>query len=180
MAEDFAERVMTPAMPICMAYFCCILNLVIPGTGTVVAGFSIFCCARNDDMDFGDKCTSCCCGILFGLLQLVFTAFLLIGWCWSAAWGFSYLEMSRKHYPRDSHRRRIQPITTQPTQRTHITNRQQSCNQDSQHMNISIVECQPRSSDQPPPCYYDYHRGHPIGTCEPPPSYHSLYPDRSS
>ena len=34
MAEDFAERVMTPAMPICMAYLCCILNLVIPGTGT--------------------------------------------------------------------------------------------------------------------------------------------------
>ena len=45
-------------------------------------------------MDFGDKCSSCCCSVSIGILQLALTVALLIGWCWSIAWGNYYVEMS--------------------------------------------------------------------------------------
>jgi hypothetical protein len=33
MLDDYEDRIITPAMPPCMARFCCVLNFVIPGTG---------------------------------------------------------------------------------------------------------------------------------------------------
>jgi len=60
----------------------------------MVAEFAVFCCSKNNDMDFGDKCSSCCCSISIGILQLALTAALLIGWCWSIVWGNYYVEMS--------------------------------------------------------------------------------------
>ncbi|XP_071143803.1 protein SPEC3-like [Mytilus edulis] len=179
MPGDFADRIVTPAMPLCMAYFCCVLNFIIPGSGTVVAGVSVFCCAENDDMEFGDKCTSCCCGLVLGLFQLLFTAFLLVGWCWSAIWGYSYIEMSKKHYTRRTHRRRrIQPITSQPVRRR--LNQRHWTQPDTQELCIAIVS-QPNhlSCGSPPPPYYEEYRGLPTDSSRTaPPSYQSLFPNR--
>lgn len=97
--DDFSERVITPAMPPRLASACCISNFIIPGSGTLVSGFAVFCCSKNSDMDTGDKVTTCACSLAIGLLQLALSAFILVGWCWSCVWGLHYVQMSKKHYP---------------------------------------------------------------------------------
>ncbi|XP_045166221.2 uncharacterized protein LOC123529768 [Mercenaria mercenaria] len=115
------ERVIFPAMPIPLAIICCVLNFLIPGLGTAIAGVSVFCCARNEDMDTSARTLSCfsSCGI--GFLQLVTTVLLFIGWFWSCFWGVTFLMMSFEYYHNnnvDEFDRGTAVTTTVPT--THV------------------------------------------------------------
>ncbi|XP_071084060.1 calcium-binding protein P-like [Haliotis cracherodii] len=92
------ERLAVPAMPMPLAVVCCVLNFLVPGLGTVVAGTSSFCCARNEDMDGSSRCGSCCIGLGIGFLQLLTTVTCLIGWVWSCVWGVFMIAMSAEYY----------------------------------------------------------------------------------
>ncbi|WAR26651.1 STUM-like protein [Mya arenaria] len=58
-ARGKTKRIAVPAMPMPIAVICCILNFLVPGFGTMLAGFSVCCCSRNEDMDCCSKFGSC-------------------------------------------------------------------------------------------------------------------------
>ncbi|KAK3588568.1 hypothetical protein CHS0354_026173 [Potamilus streckersoni] len=95
------ERYVVPALPMPLAVICCILNFLIPGFGTIVAGISVLCCARTDDMTSQEKCGSCLTVIGIGFLQLLLTVCFLIGWIWSCIWGVTFIGMSSNHFDED-------------------------------------------------------------------------------
>lgn len=98
MARGKTERVAVPAMPMPLAILCCVLNFLIPGLGTILAGFSVCCCSRNEDMSTGSRVGSFCISFAIGLLQLLTTLLLLLGWIWSCVWGVFFLGMSAEYY----------------------------------------------------------------------------------
>ena len=59
-----------------------IANILIPGTGTIIAG----CFAKGDPLINN---------IIVGLLQLVMTPFFLVGWIWSIILGYQLYNKSR-------------------------------------------------------------------------------------
>ncbi|XP_052782133.1 TM2 domain-containing protein DDB_G0277895-like [Mya arenaria] len=97
-ARGKTKRIAVPAMPMPIAVICCILNFLVPGFGTMLAGFSVCCCSRNEDMDCCSKFGSCMMSVGIGLLQLITTALLLLGWIWSCFWGVFFLGMSSEYY----------------------------------------------------------------------------------
>ncbi|XP_052779387.1 protein stum homolog [Mya arenaria] len=104
------ERIAVPAMPMPMAIFTCVLNFLIPGFGTIVAGFTSFCtgCSRNEDMSIGSRCGSCWAGFGLGFLQLITTLLCLVGWIWSCVWGVFFIGMSIEYY----HNNEVNPTPT--------------------------------------------------------------------
>ncbi|KAL4226791.1 hypothetical protein ACF0H5_014770 [Mactra antiquata] len=97
-ARGKTERVAVPAMPMPLAILCCIINFLIPGLGTILAGFTACCCARNEDMSGCSRIGSFCISFSIGILQLLTTALLLLGWIWSCVWGVFFLGMSAEYY----------------------------------------------------------------------------------
>ncbi|XP_052781139.1 uncharacterized protein LOC128217792 [Mya arenaria] len=103
--DEKADCYVVPALPMPVAIFCCILNFIIPGFGSMCASLCVFCCARTDDMTCGDKFGSCCTMFGIGMLQLLLVACFLVGWIWSCIWGITFIGMSAEYYnrPRDDY-----------------------------------------------------------------------------
>ncbi|XP_077861503.1 protein SPEC3-like [Saccoglossus kowalevskii] len=80
-----------------MAIFCCVVNFVLPGIGTIVASFSVLtCCARHESLParIGIFILNAVCGVL----QLGLSPFL-IGWVWSIVWGCAFIGMATEYVP---------------------------------------------------------------------------------
>lgn len=120
LARGKTERVAVPAMPMWLAIICCILNFLIPGLGTIVAGFSTFCCARNEDMTAASRVGSCCISFFIGFLQLITIALLLFGWIWSCVWGVFFIGMSAEYYHDNPPDNAHGTVVTQPTAQSTI------------------------------------------------------------
>eukprot|EP00347_Sterkiella_histriomuscorum_P014763 403359625 len=73
------EETINP-MNTCMATLCLVLNIFIPGSGTILNA----CCGRH-----------CAAGVLYGVCQFFLTV-LLIGWIWSIMYGIKILQKSGK------------------------------------------------------------------------------------
>ncbi|KAH3893371.1 uncharacterized protein LOC127860008 [Dreissena polymorpha] len=97
-ARGKTERIAVPAMPMPLAIICCILNFLVPGLGTIIAGFSAFCCSRNEDISCCNRLGSCMLNFGIGLLQLLTSVILLLGWVWSCFWGTFFIGMSSEYY----------------------------------------------------------------------------------
>ncbi|KAH3817189.1 uncharacterized protein LOC127832251 [Dreissena polymorpha] len=137
-----SERFFIPAMPMPAAIICCILNFLIPGLGTMLSGFSNFCCSRNEDLTWETRTTSCCINFGIGLLQLISFILLFLGWFWSCVWGGFYIVTSLEYY----HNNR--PEETDQPQERHVTH----------HPAVSqVVVIQPGPSL--PPSYADVMAG---------------------
>ncbi|KAK3102871.1 hypothetical protein FSP39_014562 [Pinctada imbricata] len=112
-------RIAVPAMPCPVASTCCVLNFLVPGLGTILAGFTVFCCSRNEDLTGCEKVGSFCASFWIGFLQLILTPLLLVGWIWSCVWGVSFIGMSTEYYhdnPVDNDgSASTYPVTQQPT-----------------------------------------------------------------
>ncbi len=100
-----------PYMPVGLAYLCLVLNIFIPGSGTLIAGFSIFCCkgvpqgtTKKDEL-MNSVCTNACVAIA----QLFTITFLLVGWIWSVTWGVFMVEFAWEYR---KYRRNEKKITT--------------------------------------------------------------------
>ncbi|XP_045165831.2 uncharacterized protein LOC123529531 [Mercenaria mercenaria] len=98
---DKDDRYVVPALPMPVAIFCCVLNFVIPGFGSMAASLCVLCCAKTDDMTCGEKLGSCCTVFGIGVLQLLLVACFLIGWIWSCIWGITFIGMSASYYDDD-------------------------------------------------------------------------------
>ncbi|XP_793071.1 protein SPEC3-like [Strongylocentrotus purpuratus] len=93
--EGNACRAAIPAMPMVMAVFCLIFNILVPGLGTIIAGFSVFCCGNPGQSGLGN-CGTMCLNLFVGLLQLVLTV-IFVGWIWSIMWGVAFIGMSHDY-----------------------------------------------------------------------------------
>ncbi|CAG5133947.1 unnamed protein product, partial [Candidula unifasciata] len=84
-----------PFLPLALAVCCLILNVFVPGSGTVMSGLLVLCCGqprllRKEDQILTTMCVNC----MVGLAQLFTVSFFLVGWCWSVAWGVRLVLLS--------------------------------------------------------------------------------------
>nr|XP_002735711.1 PREDICTED: protein SPEC3-like [Saccoglossus kowalevskii] len=90
-------RAAIPALHIGGAVTACIFNIFIPGFGTVLAGFFVFCCG-NPGQPVAGKVGTCCLNFWIGLLQLVLSPIFFIGWIWSWIWACAFIAMSADYH----------------------------------------------------------------------------------
>ncbi|XP_074655906.1 protein stum homolog isoform X2 [Tubulanus polymorphus] len=79
-----------PCMPLPLAVVCCILNIGIPGLGTIISSFSVFCCGSSR---IQSKWRAFGLNLLAGFLQMI-TFCVIVGWIWSILWGRTFIELS--------------------------------------------------------------------------------------
>jgi len=91
--EPSAMRRAIPQLPVPLAAACCVINFVLPGIGTIIAGASVFCCGNVGESD-ASKIGTFCMNLIVGLLQMLTVVFFLFGWVWSIMWGYAILAMS--------------------------------------------------------------------------------------
>jgi hypothetical protein len=80
-----------PVMPLALAVVSCVFNIVLPGTGTLLAAFSVFCCGTTTRMNSALR--AFLLNIVSGLLQLS-TFLLIVGWIWSITWGMTFVQLA--------------------------------------------------------------------------------------
>lgn len=79
-----------PALPICLAYFCLICNVLIPGLGTILSGLLCVCFGKPRFSQFDGakpRLGSLLINIIVGVSQTFCVIFCLVGWGWSIWWG---------------------------------------------------------------------------------------------
>ncbi|KAH3898209.1 hypothetical protein DPMN_022430 [Dreissena polymorpha] len=94
--EDSWIRVAIPFLPLGVAVVCLLMNIVLPGSGTILSGICIFCCAtpRIPSKYDQDSAAVCCVNVLVGMAQFFTTTFLLVGWFWGVSWGIKMIHLS--------------------------------------------------------------------------------------
>lgn len=88
-----------PALPICLAYFCLVMNVIIPGLGTIFAGLFCVCFGkpRFSQMDGAKpRIGSLVINTIVGFAQAFCVIFCLVGWGWSIWWGLIILKTARE------------------------------------------------------------------------------------
>ncbi|KAK2174192.1 hypothetical protein NP493_818g00019 [Ridgeia piscesae] len=87
-STDSYTRSAIPYMPLSVAVICFLLNMFLPGIGTMVSGLSILCCGKSRlSSKEGTPMTALYVNIMVGVAQLFTVTFMLVGWFWSFTWG---------------------------------------------------------------------------------------------
>uniref|UniRef100_A0AC35TRK1 Protein SPEC3 n=1 Tax=Rhabditophanes sp. KR3021 TaxID=114890 RepID=A0AC35TRK1_9BILA len=77
-----------PFLPVPVALICCASNVLLPGSGTILSGFSVLCMGQpRINFKEARKLISLLINILVGISQFFTIPFLFVGWFWSIAWG---------------------------------------------------------------------------------------------
>ncbi|KHN85766.1 Protein SPEC3 [Toxocara canis] len=77
-----------PFLPVPVALLCLTLNILIPGSGTILSGISALCMGQpRINLKEGRKLVTLFVNFLVGLSQFFTITFLFVGWFWSIAWG---------------------------------------------------------------------------------------------
>jgi len=92
--EPSAMRKAIPQMPVWLAVICLILNIFVPGFGTIVAGFCVFAPCTNVGADNVDNVATFCVNFFVGAAQLLTCWIFFLGWIWSILWGVAFMAMS--------------------------------------------------------------------------------------
>ncbi|CAO4378997.1 unnamed protein product [Caenorhabditis nigoni] len=99
-----------PFLPVPVAITCLLFNIFIPGSGTIISGFSALCMGQpRINMKEGRKLITLVVNLLVGISQFFTITFLFVGWFWSIAWGGFAIPRS--------------PSTTSPGSRCHCSHR---------------------------------------------------------
>lgn len=95
--SDSSLRDSIPAMQKPVAITCLVLNILLPGLGTFIAGFTVLCGStiRFKNMTKQNVIFS---NTWVAFLQFI-TAFLfLLGWIWSIVWGVAFITISTDYF----------------------------------------------------------------------------------
>jgi len=77
-----------PFLPLPAALVCLVLNIFLPGSGTVSSGFFGLCMGQpRVNFKEGRKLMTLFINLLVGVSQFFTIPFLFVGWFWSIAWG---------------------------------------------------------------------------------------------
>uniref|UniRef100_A0A7E4UVX5 Protein stum homolog n=1 Tax=Panagrellus redivivus TaxID=6233 RepID=A0A7E4UVX5_PANRE len=85
-----------PCMNTSTAVFCCIVNFLLPGVGTIIASFST-CSEETCFESDSPRVVLMYMNIITGMLQLMLAP-LLIGYIWSILWGITFIQLSKQWY----------------------------------------------------------------------------------
>ncbi|KAL9955040.1 hypothetical protein ACROYT_G042644 [Oculina patagonica] len=85
-----------PVLPRSAAITCLILNIFIPGSGTVISGLIGFFLTRRDT-SLMNRTSILCVNCFVGIMQLSTIVFLMIGWIWSIVWGCAFVGLSERY-----------------------------------------------------------------------------------
>uniref|UniRef100_A0A914HJ47 Aminoacyl-transfer RNA synthetases class-II family profile domain-containing protein n=1 Tax=Globodera rostochiensis TaxID=31243 RepID=A0A914HJ47_GLORO len=77
-----------PFLPFPIALVCLFLNVVLPGSGTILSGAAALCMGQpRVNIKEGRKLVTLLVNLLVGVSQFFTITFLFVGWFWSIAWG---------------------------------------------------------------------------------------------
>ncbi|KAG8177921.1 hypothetical protein JTE90_015356 [Oedothorax gibbosus] len=79
-----------PRMPLPLSVLLCLMNVLVPGTGTFVSAWTVVC---GCETELGDRRSSLLYGLLAALLQLLMAP-IIVGWIWSVLWGINFVSIS--------------------------------------------------------------------------------------
>ncbi|XP_058067160.1 protein stum [Anopheles bellator] len=89
-----------PVLPICLAYFCLFLNVVAPGSGTVLSGGLCLCIGKprfSQHDSIKGRIGSFIINCIVGVSQLFTIIFCVVGWGWAIWWGTIMLRLAKQH-----------------------------------------------------------------------------------
>lgn len=89
-----------PVLPRVAAYACLVLNIIVPGFGTVISGLLVHCMGSTrfaTVTSTENRWASTCTNFVVGLMQLYTLTFCLVGWFWSIGWGVIMVSVSEQH-----------------------------------------------------------------------------------
>ncbi|OWF35944.1 uncharacterized protein LOC110442313 [Mizuhopecten yessoensis] len=111
--NDSWIRSAIPSLPLWFAITCLVLNILIPGSGTILSGCSILCCGKSRVQAKDDQLTvTLCVNIMVGIAQLFTVTFLFVGWFWSLAWGLKMVSIAveYRHQKKQQRERELQTL----------------------------------------------------------------------
>jgi len=91
--EPSQIRKAIPELPLPLAIVLLVVNCLLPGVGTIIAGFSVFCCGNIGESG-GSKFGTFCINFWVGLAQLFTVVGFLFGWVWSILWGIAFVTIA--------------------------------------------------------------------------------------
>lgn len=80
-----------PVMPLWLAILCCVFNIVLPGTGTMISAFTVFCCGNTTRMR--RPIHAMALNLVAGFFQIS-TFLIIVGWIWSILWGMTFVQLA--------------------------------------------------------------------------------------
>ncbi|RUS86545.1 hypothetical protein EGW08_005684, partial [Elysia chlorotica] len=84
-----------PCLPLGLAVTCLVLNICLPGFGTILSGVSLLCCGQTRQSSKSDQTLNIlCANCMVGLAQLFTVTFMLVGWFWAIGWGIHLVSLS--------------------------------------------------------------------------------------
>nr|XP_029721354.1 protein stum-like [Aedes albopictus] len=89
-----------PVLPICLAYFCLILNVVIPGSGTILSGALCLCIGKprfSQHDSIKGRIGSFIINCIVGVSQCFTIIFCVVGWGWAIWWGTIMVRLAKQH-----------------------------------------------------------------------------------
>ncbi|KAI0981266.1 hypothetical protein GJ496_009533 [Pomphorhynchus laevis] len=89
--QRFSDAI--PVMPIHVAAILCILNIILPGSGTLLSSVLVF--GNRVKHHHKTNFVAFVYNLIAGLIQLA-TAIILLGWIWSIIWGLMFLRLAAK------------------------------------------------------------------------------------
>ncbi|XP_045187275.2 protein stum homolog isoform X3 [Mercenaria mercenaria] len=79
-----------PKLPLAAAVICCLLNIIVPGFGTLISAFTVLCGAPTA---LNRKTAAFLFNLLSAFLQMV-TFIIIVGWVWSILWGMNMVTLA--------------------------------------------------------------------------------------
>ncbi|XP_050460548.1 protein stum isoform X2 [Cataglyphis hispanica] len=89
-----------PCLPIPLAWFCLIWNVLLPGTGTIWSGLFNLCTGQprfSPVAGLKSRLGAFIVNLVVGVGQLFTVLFCLVGWGWSIWWGVTMVRLARKY-----------------------------------------------------------------------------------
>jgi len=85
-------RQAVPTMPVALAVVLCVVNVILPGVGTLVSAFTVLCGCKHGCQTTREACVR---NVLAGVLQIA-TIIIMVGWIWSIFWGVTFINEATK------------------------------------------------------------------------------------
>ncbi|XP_064211041.1 protein stum [Tribolium castaneum] len=89
-----------PVLPVCLAWFCLVMNCIAPGTGTVFSGMFCLCIGKprfSQKDGPRPRIGAFIIDLIIGFGQFFTVLFCLVGWGWSIWWGVIMVKLAKKN-----------------------------------------------------------------------------------
>ncbi|KHN78955.1 putative transmembrane protein C1orf95 -like protein [Toxocara canis] len=86
-------RKVVPCLPMPLAGLCCLINVFVPGFGTIIAALSTLCCSTLPHHVTRSRALPM--NLLAGFLQFI-TFPLVVGCVWSIIWGLLFIQIAQE------------------------------------------------------------------------------------